>query len=262
MNSTAELVELLAARRGIVCAAGAGGKKSVLRAIAAAHPGRVAMTGTVPFAPPPETLEGHRYTGSLEALEQQLAATAGLETGVFMYGMPEEKKGRWGGVPAGSIVDWHRRFGFEATLVKADGARMRWIKAPADTEPVLTPRCDTLIPVLSARALGEPLAERIAHRLPQVEQVSGCRPGEIFQPVHAARLLASPNALLKSAGDARVRPVINMVDDETRTALAAEAARLALAMTERFDQILLMRLKTTPELVAVIDRAGSGQWTK
>ena len=259
MNSTADFVELLAARLGIVCAVGAGGKKSVLRAIAASHPGRVAMTGTVPFAPPPETLDGHRFTGCIEALAQRLEATASAKAGTFIYGMPEEKKGRWGGVPAEIIVDWHRRFGFDATLVKADGARMRWIKAPADTEPVLTPRCDTLIPVLSARALGEPLTERIAHRLPQVEKVSGCRPGEIFQPVHAARLFTSPDALLKSAGDAQVRPVINMVDDEARFALAAEAARTALGMTDRFDQVLLMRLKTTAELIAVIDRQGSAR---
>lgn len=253
MNGTPEIIDMLAARHGIVCAVGAGGKKSVLRAIAAAHPGRIAMTGTVPFVPPPEALQAVRFTGDLEPLAKQLETSRGR--GVIVFGLPEEKKGRWGGVPPELISEWHRRFGFDVTLVKADGARMRWIKAPSDEEPVMTPNCETLIPVLSARALGEPLSERIAHRVARVEQVTGCRPGEIFQPAHAARLLVSDQGLLKSAGHAQVRPVINMVDDEKRHALALEAAQVALDMTDRFDKVLLMRLKNTTEVLSVVHRA-------
>ena len=47
MQSEGEsLLDLLGARSGIVCAVGAGGKKTVLQHLAAAHPGRVAMTAT------------------------------------------------------------------------------------------------------------------------------------------------------------------------------------------------------------------------
>lgn len=260
MNHASDIVELLAARRGIVCAVGAGGKKSVLRAIGAAHAGRVALTGTVPFTPPPETLDGLRLTGDPDTLAQQLAATAG--PGVIVFGSPEEKKGRWGGLPPAVIADWHERFAFDVTLVKADGARMRWVKAPSDSEPVVTPACDTLIPVFSARALGEPLSERIAHRVAQVAQVSGCRAGEIFSPEHAARLLVSEHGLLKSAGTAQVRPVINMVDDDARHVLALEAAQRALEMTDRFDQVLLLCLKNATELVAIVNRRDGGRHAK
>lgn len=243
---------MLAARRGIVCAVGAGGKKSVLRAIAAEHPRRVAMTGTVPFVPPPESLVADRFSGEADALLAQLGAPAHHR--VVVFGRPAEKKGRWGGLPPELIADWHERFGFDVTLVKADGARMRWIKAPADDEPVLPPGRGTLIPVFSARALGEPLSERIAHRLERVVDVTGCRAGEIFTPEHAARLLTSADGLLKGADQGEVRPVINMVDDEQRQALAMQAARLGLEMTARFDQVLLMRLRTAAELIAVVHR--------
>lgn len=252
MSPENALWDLLAARRGIVCAVGAGGKKSVLRAIAAEHPGRVALTGTVPFLPPPETLPADRFSAEVDLLGEQLAAPGAHR--IVVYGRPAEKKGRWGGLPPELIADWHQRFGFDATLVKADGARMRWIKAPAEEEPVLPPRCDTLIPVMSARALGEPLSERIAHRLALVERISGCRSGEIFGPEHAARLLASKQGLLKGAGNSVVRPVINMVDDEQRLELAMRTANLALEMTDRFPQVLLMRLKTATEIVAVVGR--------
>ena len=244
--------DLLAARSGIVCAVGAGGKKSVLRAIAAEHPGRVAVTGTVPFVPPPDSLSADRITGDLDALAEQLDGDRHHR--IVVFGRPAEKKGRWGGLPGEIIANWHPRFGFDVTLVKADGARMRWVKAPADDEPVLPPVYDTLIPVFSARALGEPLTDRIAHRPSLVEHVTGCRAGEIFQPEHAARLLASNDGLLRGAGQSQVRPVINMVDDPQRRELALEAARLALEMTTRFDQLLLVRLKHTTELVEIVNR--------
>ena len=252
MSTAPELVDLLAERRGLVCAVGAGGKKSVLRAIAAAHPGRVALTGTVPFVPHPEAPDARRCSAELDALAAELAACTG--PGTVIYGRPEQKKGRWGGVPPEVITDWHERFGFDATLVKADGARMRWVKAPAADEPVLTPACATLIPVQSPRALGEPLSERTAHRAPLVAELTGCGSGEAFQPEHAARLLASEHGLLKSAGRARVCPVINMVDDEERRALALATARRALQLTDRFDQVLLLCLKKDPKVVAVVRR--------
>ncbi len=44
MTRGASLLDLLDARAGIVCAVGAGGKKSLLRHLATAHPGRVAIT--------------------------------------------------------------------------------------------------------------------------------------------------------------------------------------------------------------------------
>lgn len=252
MTDSASLVELLAAHRGIVCAVGAGGKKTVLRAIAAAHPGRVAVTGSVPFLPPPESLAGERISGEPGAIAERLGA-AHLPR-VVVYGRPAEKKGRWGGLPPECIREWHERFGFDATLVKADGARMRWVKAPAATEPLLVTGCTTVIPVLSARALGEPLSERIAHRVELVAAVTGCREGEVFQPLHAARLLTQPAGLLQGVGESEVRPVINMVDDEKKLALASEAASLALEMTTRFKQVVLTCLKQSVEVVAVVTR--------
>jgi len=247
-----DLLELLGARDGIVCATGAGGKKSVLFAIAARHPGRVAFTTTVHSLPPPDSLGARVVIAAAERLENELRA---LGAAPFVaYACPGDKPGRLTGVPVDRIDALHVALGFDLTLVKADGARMRWIKAPADDEPVLPPGMTTLIPVLSARALGEPLAERIAHRVERIAALTGATPGEPFSPVHAARLLASPDGLLKGAGQARVVPVINMVDDPARQRLAAEAAEQALALTDRFDRVVLARLRDANPVVAVIDR--------
>ena len=247
-----DLLELLGARDGIVCATGAGGKKSVLFAIAARHPGRVAFTTTVHSLPPPDSLGARVVIAAAERLEDELRF---LGAAPFVaYACPGDKPGRLTGVPADRIDALHAALGFDLTLVKADGARMRWIKAPADDEPVLPPGMTTLLPVLSARALGEPLADRIAHRVERLAALTGATPGEPFTPAHAARLLASPDGLLKGAGDARIVPVINMVDDPARQQLATEAAEQALALTDRFDRVVLARLRDANPVVAVIGR--------
>jgi probable selenium-dependent hydroxylase accessory protein YqeC len=250
---SAELLELLGARRGIVCATGAGGKKSVLFAIAARHPGHVAFTTTVRTLPPPESLGGQVVLAGEDQLEAQLRA---LGPQPFVaYACPGDKPGRLAAVPGARITALHQALGLDVTLVKADGARMRWVKAPAQDEPVLPPGMTTLLPVMSARALGEPLGDRIAHRVERLAELVGAAPGEPFTPACAARLLASEEGLLKGAADARVVPVINMVDDAEKLALATAAAEAALELTDRFDRVVLLRLNRPEPVVAVIGAA-------
>jgi probable selenium-dependent hydroxylase accessory protein YqeC len=247
-----DFLELLGADSGILCASGAGGKKSVLFASAARHPGRVAFTTTVHSLPPPESL-GARLVIAPEGLLHGALEEA-RDDKFVAYACPGDKPGRMSAVPASSVGTLHAALGFELSLVKADGARMRWVKAPANDEPVVPPEITTLVPVLSARALGEPLSQRIAHRAERLAALTGAKPGEPFTPLHAARLLASEAGLLKGAGTARVVPVINMVDDDTRRCLALETAELALKATKRYDRILLLCLKEPQRIVAVVDR--------
>jgi probable selenium-dependent hydroxylase accessory protein YqeC len=202
--------------------------------------------------PPPEALGAVVIIAPEQQLEAELRRHA--EARFIAYACPGDKPGRLTGVPTARIDALHAACSFDLTLVKADGARMRWVKAPADDEPVLPAGMTTLIPVLSARALGEPLAERIAHRVERLAEISGAAVGLPFLPEHAARLLASEHGLLKGAGEARVVPVINMVDDPQRLRLATETAQRALALTTRFDRIVLARLKDAEPVVAVIER--------
>jgi len=247
-----DLIELLGAHTGILCAVGAGGKKSVLFAIASRHPGRVAFTTTVHSLPPPEAMGARVVIAPENRLQAELDSVGPAP--LVAYACPGDKPGRLRGVSGGTIAALHEKSGFDLSLVKADGARMRWVKAPAADEPVLTPGMNTLIPVLSARALGEALGDRIAHRVERLAALTGAGPGEAFTPAHAARLLASDEGLLKGAGDARVVPVINMVDDPERQRLATEAAAEALRLTSRFDRVVLARLNRPDPVVAVIRR--------
>lgn len=247
------LLDLLDARSGVVCAIGAGGKKSVLHRLARLHRGRVAVTATVvtPHFPPDLGFD------AIVAAERELfdrVAARGASRRVA-YACPSEKANRHAGVAPALVERIHREQGFDATYVKADGARMRWIKAPEADDVVLPDGCRTVIAVVSARALGEPLGQRVAHRIDRLRDVTGAETGEILTPKHVGRLLASPEGLRRGVGQRRFVPLINMVDDPAREALAREAAGFALALDPSLGQVVLACLQhPTQPVVAVIRR--------
>jgi len=247
------LLDLLEARSGIVCAVGAGGKKSLLGQLARAHPGRVAITATA------FTTYFQERLGFAVAIEDDAALPAAIArldpASSVAYACPSPTPGRRAGVSPATIERVHRAGGFAATFVKADGARMRLVKAPGEDEPVLPDLVATVVPVVSARAIGESLTERVAHRVECVERVAQLRAGEPIAPVHVGRLLASPEGLLKATVGRRVVPLINMVDDATREAQAREAAQIALTLTDRYDRVVLACLRRADDpVVAVVER--------
>ncbi len=250
-------LDLLGARCGIVCAVGAGGKKSVLQRLAVLHPGPLALTATVLTPRLPAQLPVVQVVAEEPMLLERVRAAAARHPKVA-YFAPSLKRERFAGVSPARVAEIHRAAGFTLTLVKADGARMRWIKCPAEDEPRIPAGTTTVIALLSARAIGEPLSERVAHRLDRIEAVSGAKRGEPLTPERVARLMASEEGLLKGAGSAQVVPVINMVDDARREALARRTAEAALALTRRFDRVLLCRLRADSPLVGVVTRGRAG----
>jgi probable selenium-dependent hydroxylase accessory protein YqeC len=255
-----ELLDALCAGRGLICAVGAGGKKSTLHRLAEAHrtlgSARVAFTATVMVAPPPQALFGEPLLGDDDALAAALAHALPRRR-LVAYAAPSSKPGRLGGVAPERIARLHAAHDFTATLVKADGARMRLIKAPAEDEPVLPPGTTTVLAVVSARVIGRPLSPATAHRPERVAQITGAAIGELLAPIHVARLLAAEKGALHRIGDAIVVPVINMVDDRAAHRAAGEAARQALAMTQRFDRVVLTAMTVAQPLVETVAREGA-----
>jgi len=252
------LLDALAARTGIVCTVGAGGKKSTLFRLVEAHlaagTSRVGLTATVMLALPPAHVPGHRLIAEPARLARELPELAGRHV-ALTYAQPSPKPGRLGGLSPGLIADLHTGGGFDVTLVKADGARMRPIKAPGPDEPVLPPDVATVIPVVSIKAIGRPLDERTGHRPERLAAVVGAAPGEALGAVHLARLLVSDRGALHRVGAARVVPVINGVDDEAALAAARDVARRALAATRRFDRVVLAAMIAPEPLVEIVHRA-------
>ena len=256
-TSARALLDRLAAQAGLVCVVGAGGKKSTLYRLVQAHASvgtaRVGLSTTVLSAPPPPSLGGVRLIAKTGELSRSVPPAAANNPLVIFAG-ESPKPGRLGGVPPDQLAELHRRAGFDVTLVKADGARMRLIKAPAEDEPVLPPGATTVLAVLSIKALGQALNETVAHRPERVAAVTGAVAGEILTTSHLARLLASEAGALQGTGQAEVVPIVNMVDDDALRARAREVAREALGLTCRFDRVVLASMTAPDPIVAIIGR--------
>ena len=236
-----ELATALTLRGGIVAAIGAGGKKSVLNELAAGATEGLAWTGTVFTARPP------RWTGVEVHIGQQddlLALARKLRgTGRHAFLLPSEKSGRYGGLSTDAVDRLHTECGFEMTLVKADGARMRGLKCPKPGEPVLPARTRTVLMVLSAQVLGQPLDETWVHRPERVASVLDLEPGDTLEPAHLAAVFTRPGGISEGTEGLDILPIINQVDDERSRELATEAAKLALTESKRFDRVVLTCLK-------------------
>lgn len=247
------LIDVLEAGSGLVCAVGAGGKKTTLYHLASTNTGRVGLTSTVAHAAFPATLGAQVVVAPAAEIVPAVVAAAARHRFVA-FALPSEKRARYSGVPLELLAQIRRDGGFDVLLVKSDGARMRWIKGPADDEPVLPSDADTVIPIVSARAIGQQLSEEIAHRPQRIAALTGAQIGDPIEPHHVGRLLAAADGALKGAGPARVRPLLNMVDDLETTTLAREAAHAALRLTDRFDRVALTTSSQPDRLLEIVTR--------
>lgn len=241
MNTTHNsLAEALGATHGVVCAVGAGGKKSLLHALARELRGRIALTASVPTQPPPPDLAQATVVADDTGLRQALSTAA--RPGLTVYAAPSTKPGRLGGVEPATIAWLHARAGFDYTLVKADGARGRGIKAPRAGEPAIVPGVQRVLAVVSAAVLG------------RLASLVGAAPGEPLAPTHLLRLITSQRGSLQGCGASPVTIVINQVDSSDQVPPLATIARQALAAQPGIDRIALTCLKDSPRLVALFSR--------
>lgn len=250
-------LDVLEARRGIVAVVGAGGKKSTLHRLIEAHhlagTNRVALTTTVKMAPAAASLDLPMVVEAPESILPAIRAF-GESNGSILVAGPMTTAKRLSGLPCDLVSKVHTEGGFDVTLVKADGARMRLIKAPSDVEPVLPNKVSTILPLISARIFGRQLSERVAHRPERLMAIIDAPLGVELSPHHVARLLTSNEGSLQGVGDAKVVPIINMVDTPELLALARETAQIALAATGGFDRVVLTSMLTANPLIEVVRR--------
>ncbi len=247
-----DLVTLCCAQRGVVALAGAGGKKTSMIALATRHPGRVGLATTV-HMPSPGDPTWRLLAGDEDFLLDRLR---GLPPGPPLTLSRLYKPGILGGLDPQRIPELMRTGGFDVLLIKVDGARHRFIKAPAEREPVLPPAVDTLLYVVSAHAFGLPFGPEVAHRAERLGAVTGLEPGETITPEAVARLLASPAGARQHLGSARLVVILNRVDTAERERLARETARLALERTPAIRRILLACMGEADPVVDVLEGTG------
>lgn len=220
---------------GILAVVGAGGKKSTLYALAA-ELDRAVVTATVRIPP---------FEGQVERLAVTDDPISLLrDNDEWPLGLVYDRDGdrdRYLGYDP-ETIDEMAEVTDAPLLVKADGARTRWLKAPKSDEPQVPPGADIVVPVASVRSVGEPLTEERVHRPELVSELTGRELGDPIQPEDIVRVLTHDNGGMKDVPpDARVVVLLNMVDD---AGLEATARAIAEDLLEdgRIDRVVLGRM--------------------
>lgn len=232
----------------VVAVVGAGGKKTTLYRLAAETGGVVTATVRIPIFD--EEVKRVVVTTDPES-------AAGEEARRPLGLVPErEREDRYLGYDPG-VVDGLAAAGVGPLFVKADGARNRLLKAPNDREPQIPAAATHVLPIASARVVGEPLSERAVHRPERVSELADVAEGEEIRPSHVAAVLAHDDGGLKGVPDgARAVPVVNMVDTPELVETGREIARGVLdgASGTAVDRVLLTRMVDDDPVVDAVER--------
>lgn len=220
---TSRLIDALGVRSGIVCVAGAGGKKTTMLRLARAHEGRVALTATSKIPQAFGRGDPDLLSFPEQATAEDVLAHLGGERLVAYAGEPG-RSARLRGADPDLIRAVHDRGGFAATYVKADGARMRLAKAHHDGEPRLIDGASAVLLLASVRVVGKPLDDTGVHHHERFADLAGLTVGAPVTAQALGRVLAQQLAAIAGAGHDRIVAVLNMADDDVLLAAARDVA--------------------------------------
>jgi molybdenum cofactor cytidylyltransferase len=283
----AELSTALDVRAGdLVCLVGAGGKTTaglrLLEELAGA-PGPTAFTTTTKLLEPvPADDEALVLVESERDLEPMLrqAIAAGQRVTVARRRLEERASTSLADLPpgmgarfratklAGLPPIWldrlHEAWPELTLLVEADGARHKWLKAPADHEPQLPASTTLLVPVAHLAVLGQPLSADHVHRPERVSTLADLPLGSPVTPAAIARVLAHPQGGLKGL-PAAARAAVLLYEGLDGEARALVRQLLAHSRIERVVQACLASdapvraVHRRPQVGAVVLAAGAAR---
>lgn len=240
-----DIVSALGAERGLTCVVGAGGKKTTLYTLAPRIQ-RAVVTATVRIPIFDSRMAVVHVTDD--------PVSAVRDADEWPIGVVPEREGdRYLGYDPETVDALAAVDAADAVLVKADGARTRWLKAPNEDEPQIPVSTDTVVPIASARVVGEPLSEERVHRPDRVAAITGLEPGEQIGVADVATVLASEDGGHKGVPDgATVVPLLNMVDDDALESVGREIAEAVLDRSA-VPRVVLARMVDDDPLVAVVE---------
>lgn len=137
------------------------------------------------------------------------------------------------GIDVAAVRTIQARIADAVVIVKTDGARKRWFKAPNQSEPVIPPWSQLCITVVNREILGQRLTEALVHRPERVAELADIPLGEVITPQVVGTVLTHPSTYAsKIPGGARrviyISHVQSAADLAQAEAIAAHLDRTAL----------------------------------
>ncbi len=98
------------------------------------------------------------------------------------------------GIDVAAVRTIHEHIPDAIVIVKTDGARKRWFKAPNPSEPVIPPWSQLCITVVNRDILGQPLTDARVHRPERAAELTGLHLGDPITPQAVGTVLTHPHA--------------------------------------------------------------------
>jgi probable selenium-dependent hydroxylase accessory protein YqeC len=214
----------------VIALCGAGGKTSLMRALAlemASRGERVLVTTTTKLA----IAEGQGYWPPGVCLSHR-----------------GESAGKLLGQPPATIDCLKRQGEFDRLLVEADGSRRRPLKAPAAHEPVIPSTSDAVVVIAGMSALGLPLSDETVFRAEIWAALSATPLGAPVDAESFARVALHEAGLAKGCREFPFTALFLNQSDTARagTAAAAIVRLIAASSANPFTRIVSGRLQPAP----------------
>ncbi len=226
---------------------GAGGKTAALYRLAhelLAQGKRIVATTTTHMRPPAGD-EWPLVVAGDAGRRLASAAQALVERGRVFVAADWTPEGTLAGVGAGEVAGLAALA--DAVLVEADGARGRWLKAPAEYEPVIPDSATLVVPVAGLMSIGRPLAGDAVHRPERVAALLAMPPASVVTEDLIARLIRHPQGGLRGVPPrARVVPLCNQADSPERSAAGRRVAAALLGAQGRIRRVVVGAIRTSP----------------
>jgi probable selenium-dependent hydroxylase accessory protein YqeC len=251
------LAQAFAIRRGeVISLVGAGGKSSLMMALSR----ELASGGEVVVATTTTRIFDWQAPGSsliVEKDEEKMMARLSMELRYhrrITLASERLSEGKLNGVSP-ELVE--RLTGLEQvdyTIVEADGAARRPLKAPNATEPVIPKSTSLVVAVVGMDALGSRLTEESVFRPEIASRLTGLPIGGIISADAIAILITHPRGIIKGSPPlARIIPLINKVD---LAKSYQEAEDLAAMIMEKghpqVKRVVLGNLQSSNPVVKVV----------
>lgn len=249
------LVEALQIDNGdVVVFVGAGGKTTTMFKLAhelsQGNRGVVVTTTTKIYPPTPAeipcTLVEEDTIRLLAKLEEALRGCSPVAVAASLG-----SEGKLAGISGALVEAVSQMKDVDNVLVEGDGAARKPFKAPLDYEPII-PECATLVvPVVGVEVVGQRLTEEHVQRAERVAQLVGIAPGTIVSAEIVAEIMVHSQGNIKGSPEsARIIPVINKVEEESRLKAAREIAHHLFARGA--ERVVIAHSAVNPPVVEVL----------